>query len=37
VLAPHERIVTRARAAGFTDVRLMPLDIDAIRQAALAQ
>ncbi len=37
VLAPHERIVARARAAGFTDVHLATLDIDAIRQAALAQ
>lgn len=37
VVAPHERIVARARAAGFADVRLVPLEIDAIRQAALAQ
>jgi uroporphyrinogen-III synthase len=37
VLAPHERIVARARAAGFADVRLTALDIDAIRQAARAQ
>lgn len=37
VIAPHERIVARARAAGFADVRLVPLEIDAIRQAALAQ
>lgn len=37
VLAPHERIVARARAAGFTDVRFAPLEIEAIRQAALAQ
>lgn len=37
VIAPHERIVARARAAGFADVRRVPLEIDAIRQAALAQ
>lgn len=37
VLASHERIVTRLRAAGFADVRFTSLDVDSIRKAAFAQ
>jgi uroporphyrinogen-III synthase len=37
VVAPHERIVARARDAGFADVRFVPLEVEAIRQAAVAQ
>jgi uroporphyrinogen-III synthase len=36
-LAPHERIAERLRACGFTDVRIVALDSEAILQAARAR